>query len=53
MIKRMINKRVMVKRKNIVIYKMLGIGMMPSYVEFLEIDYVPFRNYPLLWTRGI
>ena len=36
----------MVKRENLVTYRMLGVGMTPSYVEFLKADNVPSGNYP-------
>ena len=42
----MVNKKVMGKRENLVTYRILGAGMMPSYVEYLKADYVPPGNYP-------
>ena len=45
-IKRVVNKKVMVKKENLTSYTMLGARMTPNYVEFLKVDYVPPWNYP-------
>ena len=41
----------MVKKENLIIYKILSARMMPSYVEFLKADYIFPRNYSnaLVW----
>ena len=41
----MVNKKVMVKRETLVTYRMLGAGIMPSYIEFLKADYVFLGKY--------
>ena len=47
----MVSKKVMVKKENLVTYRMLGVGMMLNYIEFLKVDYVFARNYPnaMVW----